>query len=98
MSALYDMISAFIALLMSAALLHFGASSESRPAPETPATHALASASAPAADPVVDDGGDAPAPPCRHAHHQSAHRHSHGEAGAQPMLETMRAPSPARRG
>jgi hypothetical protein len=91
MSGLYDMISAFIALLMSAAFLHFGAAGESRPAP---ASHAMASSAA--ADPVVDARDDAV--PTREIQPLPPRRHCHGHASGQPTLDTIRAPSPLRRG
>jgi len=108
MSSFLDMISAFIAMLISAALLHFGAASESHPA--TPvasaASHSLASPAStnPLADPVTDDddhGGDIPATPAAdhrgHAHRLSAHQCPRSHA-APPVVETVRAPSPLRHG
>ncbi len=107
MSALYDMISAFIAMLISAALLHFGAAGESHPAmPVASISHAVASSAAaePDADPVIDDHDDddtmaMPAAHSRHhPHHLSAHGHRHGAAGGQPVIDAVRAPSPLRHG
>ena len=97
MSSFFDMISAFIAMLMSAALLHFGAAGESRPAAPLPAvSHTVASS----ADPVIDENDmSAPAKPTRSpVHHLAAQCHGHGAAGAAPMVDAVRAPSPLRRG
>jgi|SRR6185437_12192806 len=97
MSAIYDMIGAFVALLMSAAFLHFGAA-ESRPAPAaSQAVAASATSEAPRTDPAADD--DAAITPAAaiqpHARHRSAHRQCHG---APPTLETVHAASPVRHG
>ena len=99
MSAFYDMISAFVAMLMSAAFLHFGAA-ESHPVPNAPPSQAMAASmatpEAPAADPADDDAPSPPAAAVRpHARHLSAHRQCHG---APPTLETVHAASPVRRG
>jgi len=100
MSSFFDMISAFIAMLMSAAFLHFGAAGVSRSAtpPATP-SHTVAS-SADAADPVVDESDmSAPAKPARNrVRHMASQCHGHGAMGAAPTVDAVRAPSPLRRG
>ncbi len=101
MSSFFDMISAFIAMLMSAAFLHFGAAGDSRPdTPPPSASHTIASA-APvpsSVDPVVDDSMDNTAAPPPVSAHKHARRHCHAASGAPPMLDTVRTPSPVRRG
>ena len=97
MSSFFDMISAFIAMLMSAAFLHFGAAGESHPATPPPAaSHTVASS----ADPVVDENDmPAPAKPAHtHVRHLAAQCHEHGAMGAAPTVDAVRAPSPLRRG
>ena len=105
MSSFFDMISAFIAMLMSAAFLHFGASGDSPPVvAAAPASNALASSATPAVDPVVDDGDDAAIAPVtapavhHHARRLAAHCHGHDVSGGAPAMVTVRAPSPLRRG
>jgi len=99
MSSFFDMISAFIAMLMSAAFLHFGAAGDSRPATPPPsASHTIASAAPapPSVDPVVDDSEDTTAAPA--PAHPHTRRHCHAASGAPPMLDTVRTPSPLRHG
>ena len=101
MSSLLDMIGAFIAMLLSAAFLHFGAAGDSRPTtPIAEVSHSTA-ASVPAGDPVIDTESDAKASPAAlahvHARHLAAHSHCHGSAGAMPALDAVRTPSPLRR-
>ena len=97
MSSFFDMISAFIAMLMSAAFLHFGAAGESHPVTPAPtASHTVASS----ADPIVDENDmSMPAKPS-HApvRHLAAQCHRHDATGVAPMVDTVRAPSPLRRG
>jgi len=103
MSSLYDMISAFIAMLMSAAFLHFGAAGDSRPAtpvaqvsPPTAASPAKTDAS----DALIEDSDDTAAvKPVRHqARHAVAKCHKHGVSGGAGVMDTVRAPSPLRHG
>ncbi len=98
MSSFFDMISAFIAMLISAALLHFGAAGESHPTPQPATSHTVASSAE--ADPVVDDSDmSVPAKPARsRIRHLAAQCHRHDAAGAAPTVDTVRAPSPLRRG
>ncbi len=99
MSSFFDMISAFIAMLMSAAFLHFGAAGESHPVTPAPtASHTVASSAE--ADPVIDESDmSAPAKPARSpVRHLAARCHGHGAMGAAPMVDAVRAPSPLRRG
>jgi hypothetical protein len=53
-------------------------------------------ASSAAADPVVDARDDAV--PTREIQPLPPRRHCHGHASGQPTLDTIRAPSPLRRG
>jgi len=98
MSSIFDMISAFIAMLMSAAFLHFGASGDSRPATPPSASHTIASAApaSPSIDPVAGDSEDTTAAPA--PAHPRTRRHCHAASGAPPMLDTVRTPSPLRHG
>ncbi len=105
MSSFLDMISAFIAMLMSAAFLHFGAAGESPVAKQAPTASRTVASSA-EADPVLEDSplsASAPAKPARPAvRHLAAQCHGHGGPNsgmaAAPMVDTVRAPSPLRRG
>jgi hypothetical protein len=110
MSSLYDMFSAFIAMLMSAAFLHFGAAGDSHPATSI----ASASHSASASVSVIDRREDTPdniqdagqdtvkpsptAPVHAHVRHMAAHSHCPRSTGASPTLDAVRTPSPLRRG
>lgn len=102
MSSIHDMISAFIAMLMSAAFLHFGATGDSRPVkPATPAVHvsvAARSAISPVVDTESDDDGTPPPAPRAPARHLAVRSHCHGSAGAMPAMDAVRATSPLRRG
>ncbi len=104
MSILHDIISALIALLMSAAFLHFGAASDSRPATPVASTSQSVAASAVSPEsPVTDDENDNDAPPpvsARHHHapHLSARGHTPAAHGAPPVIDAVRAPSPLRHG
>ena len=93
MSSLYDMFSAFVAMLISAAFLHFGAAGDSRPAaPVATPAHSVA---------VIDTDRDEPVsttpPPRNHVHKLSTQSHCHGSAGAMPVMDAVRAASPLRR-
>lgn len=97
MSSLHDMISAFIAMLMSAAFLHFGATGDSRPAkPVASASHASL-ASLPVGETDSDDKAAPPATAHAPARHLAVRSHCHGSAGALPAMEAVRATSPLRR-
>jgi len=107
MSSLYDMISAFIAMLMSAAFLHFGAAGDSRTI--TPVAQVSPPAASPPAksDAVVDDADRpdadnesvAPVKPARHqARHAAARHHARVVSGGVGVMDTMRALSPLRHG
>ncbi len=99
MSSIHDMISAFVAMLMSAAFLHFGATGDSPPAKPAAATaHASVAALSPIADTASDD--KAVPPPAAHAtvHHLAMRSHCHGSAGALPAVDAVRTASPLRRG
>ncbi len=106
MSSLYDMISAFIAMLMSAAFLHFGAAGDSHPTTPValvsppPATSA---ARTEPADAVMDDSSDSDdatrAKAVRHqAKHLAAQCRKHGVSGGAGVMDTVRAQSPLRHG
>lgn len=85
------MISALIAMLMSAAFLHFGATGDSRPVkPVAEASHAAVTP-----QPIETASTVATRTP---AHHLTAHSHCHGAAGAMPSMDAVRATSPLRRG
>jgi hypothetical protein len=103
MSSLYDMISAFIAMLMSAAFLHFGAAGDSRPA--TPVAQvspppAASPARAESADAVIDDNDEATRvkPVRNQARHAVAQCRKHGDTGGSGVIDTVRAQSPLRHG
>ncbi len=92
MSSIHDMISAFIAMLMSAAFLHFGATGDSRPVkPVAEAAHASI-----APQPVVETASTTTTHTS--THRLTAHSHCHGSAGAMPSMDAVRATSPLRRG
>ncbi|MGZ3305817.1 MAG: hypothetical protein ACXU8U_08145 [Asticcacaulis sp.] len=110
MSSLLDMISAFIALLMSAAFLHFGANGDAprqnHPAPvASQAAASWSAASLPAPDSTNET--DSPAHVTVHAakaarkhvpHARLTQRVCPRSYGGQPVLNALRSPSPARRG
>lgn len=97
MSSLHDMISAFIAMLMSAAFLHFGATGDSRPVkPVASASHASL-ASLPVGESDSDDKTAPSAAAHAPARHLAVRSHCHGSAGAMPAMEAVRATSPLRR-
>ena len=102
MSSFFDTISAFVAMLMSAAFLHFGAAGDSPPVTAAaPASHALASSATSSVDRVADNGdaSTATSPAARHrAHRLAVHCHGHDVSGGAPAMVTVRAPSPLRRG
>ena len=99
MSSLYDMISAFFAMLVSAALLHFGASGDSTPPRAEAPLHnsqAMASSSAP---PSMMTPRPAPTPAVApvvtpRVHVSVVHKKPCPEKDASPVIDTVRAPSP----
>ena len=96
MSSIHDMISALIAMLMSAAFLHFGATGDSPPAKPIP--HPAPASAASASIIESDDKDVSAAAPRAPAHHLALRSHCHGSAGAMPTLDAVRATSPLRRG